>query len=373
MPLVVASVAGDVARVRELLETIANETIANVNFTEVDGGRTALVRASEHGQADCVRVLLEFGGDAGADSNSASVFGDTVLMLASAEASASTSSNTGVLSLLLEAGANVLEIDESEGTALGYGSAKLDVVQLLCAYVARREALCSWMAPAECCAWVLETSRWSTQLHHLELLPPARVRQLLVGGADVHASDGSGDGAPTPLGLARALLARNPAHEGASLLLRLGQLLVLEARFAGDEVALLDPARLVGFKGAGAPSSTGAGSRRSVCAPFGYHIEVTRWRWAGVLAVALVGAAGVLRMVSRVRARGPAAASPADALAATQAASTALRASRNRLSAFEPSCLRTTRARDCPGFEKCLGVMSGTPWQPPNPLLLPAL
>jgi hypothetical protein len=89
------------------------------------------------------------------------------------------------------------------------------------------------------------------------------VRQLLVGGADVSNGD---DGAPTPLRLARALLAREPAHEGASLvvdaaapwsrqnhalfpahararaaeLLRLGQLLVRESRFAGKGIALLD-------------------------------------------------------------------------------------------------------------------------------------
>jgi len=87
-----------------------------------------------------------------------------------------------------------------------------------------------------------------------------------VGGADVHASDGSGNDAPTPIGLARALLARDSAHEGASLvvaaaapwsrknhalfpahvraraaeLLRLGQLLLREACFAGKEGALLD-------------------------------------------------------------------------------------------------------------------------------------
>ncbi|KAJ1625691.1 hypothetical protein T492DRAFT_1037875, partial [Pavlovales sp. CCMP2436] len=102
------------------------------------------------------------------------------------------------------------------------------------------------------------------------------------------------------------------------------------------------------------------------------RLPAVRWRWA-LVAFALVGAAGVLRMVSHVRARGPAAASPTDALAATQAAAAARRASRNLLSPFEPSCLRTTRARDCPGFEECLGVMSGTPWQPPNPLLLPTL
>jgi len=154
---------------------------------------------------------------------------------------------------------------ELSGGRVQRGEPRLAVVQLLCAYGAQRETL-DPKVPADCRAWVLETSRWSTQLHHLEVIPPARVRQLLAGGADVHASDGSGDGAPTPLGLARALLARDPAHEGASLvvaaaapssrtnhalfpaharvraaeLLRLGQLLVREARFAGDEVALLD-------------------------------------------------------------------------------------------------------------------------------------
>jgi len=90
------------------------------------------------------------------------------------------------------------------------------VVQLLCAYGAQRKDLLS-SSPTDVRAWVLETSRWSTPLHHLELVPPVRVRQLFVGGVDVHASDGSGNEAPTPLGLARALLARDPAHEGASL------------------------------------------------------------------------------------------------------------------------------------------------------------
>jgi hypothetical protein len=58
-----------------------------------------------------------------------------------------------------------------------------------------------------------------TELHHLELLPPARVRELLVGGADPHACDSGGD-APTPLLLARALLQRDLEHEGAQLVVR---------------------------------------------------------------------------------------------------------------------------------------------------------
>ncbi|KAJ1629753.1 hypothetical protein T492DRAFT_907346 [Pavlovales sp. CCMP2436] len=283
MALFAACVAGNVGRVCLLLEAGANvnqvdafhstalmrasrgghaecarlllEVGADANCANVDG-RTALAMASRGGHADCVRLLLE----AGADANCADADDLTALM------SASFRRHTDCARLLLEAGADVLATDATGATALGWGSAWLGVVQLLCTYGARRETLHQTRAPADCRAWVLETSRWSTQLHHLELILPAHVRQLLVGGADVHASDGSGDGAPTPLGLARALLARDPAHEGASLvvaaaapwsrenhalfpahargcaaeLMRLGQLLVREARFAGKEGALLD-------------------------------------------------------------------------------------------------------------------------------------
>jgi len=214
------------------------------------------MRASKGGHAACARNLIA----AGANVDYAGAKGVTVLMWASNHDHAECTRD------LLAAGADVLATSTHGGhLALFYGSARLAVVKLLCAYSAHHEAICS-NSPAEVRAWVSETSRWSTRLHHLELLPEACVRQLLVGGADVHASDGSGDGAPTPLGLARALLARDPAHEGASLvvaaaapssrtnhalfpaharvraaeLLRLGQLLVREARFAGDEVALLD-------------------------------------------------------------------------------------------------------------------------------------
>jgi hypothetical protein len=45
------------------------------------------------------------------------------------------------------------------------------------------------------------------------------VRELLVGGFDLHACDGGAD-APTPLLLARALLQRDLEHEGAQLVVR---------------------------------------------------------------------------------------------------------------------------------------------------------
>ncbi|KAJ1620103.1 hypothetical protein T492DRAFT_915447 [Pavlovales sp. CCMP2436] len=320
--------AGDVGRARALIEAGADVNHAVVDVS-TGGTYTSLVVASGNGHAECARLLLEAGADvnlagmrcssallaaslgghvecarlllaAGADVNYAGVHGCTALMIASARCdeadtdfpgayvartSAPACARIDLLTVLLEAGADV-EADDNEfdekNTALTWGSGRLCVVQLLCAYGAWRGKLSNEYAPADCHAWVRETRRWSTQLHHLEFLTPARVRQLLVGGADVHASGdaydllsygseddasgGGGDGAPTPLGLAHALLARDPAHEGASLvvaaaapwsrenhalfpahvraraaeLLRLGQLLVREARFAGVEGALLD-------------------------------------------------------------------------------------------------------------------------------------
>ncbi|KAJ1639905.1 ankyrin repeat-containing domain protein [Pavlovales sp. CCMP2436] len=147
-----------------------------------------LYLACRHGQIGSVRYLLE----RGANANYVTSKGPTVLMYASLLGYAV------IMRLLLEAGADVLAQCTRGHTALSHSS-RLEVVQLLCAYGARRVALRS-DAPADAHAWVLGTSRWSTQLHHLKLISPARVRQLLAGGADVRASDGGGNDAPTPSG-----------------------------------------------------------------------------------------------------------------------------------------------------------------------------
>ncbi|KAJ1623490.1 hypothetical protein T492DRAFT_883514 [Pavlovales sp. CCMP2436] len=122
--------------------------------------------AIQAGHADCARVLLEAGADAGANVKHTTPSGATALM------AASNGGNVDCVHLLLEAGADAT--GTGGGIALSLGSVL---------------------------AVVLETSRWNTRLHHLELFPPAHVRQLLVGGADVLA--GCGDGASTPIGLAR--------------------------------------------------------------------------------------------------------------------------------------------------------------------------
>jgi hypothetical protein len=120
--------------------------------------------------------------------------------------------------------------------------------------------------PEDCCTWLLETRRWTSQLHHLELLPTARVRALVTAGTDLHARDGLDADAPSPLSLARQLLVRDAAHENAQLvvdaaapwsphnhalfpkaararaieLLLLGCLVAREQRFACCETALID-------------------------------------------------------------------------------------------------------------------------------------
>jgi ankyrin repeat protein len=211
---------------------------ADVNYSGAEG-TTALLLASDNGHGGVMRILLKAGAEvnaindkgctallvacandylegvtllieAGADVNYDGADGFTALLCASVNG------HTVVMRSLLEADAEVLATGFGGHSALSLGGSRLDVVQLLCAYGAAREALHP-TAPADCRRWVLKTSAWTSELHHIELLTPARVRQLLVDGADVHASDGSGFGAPTPLSLARALLVRDPAHEGASL------------------------------------------------------------------------------------------------------------------------------------------------------------
>ena len=67
--------------------------------------------------------------------------------------------------------------------------------------------------------WLDHTHGWCTPLHHLDLISPARARNLLRSGADVRAAI---EGGPTPLSLASELRDAGRAEEGtaASLVLR---------------------------------------------------------------------------------------------------------------------------------------------------------
>ncbi|KAG8466955.1 hypothetical protein KFE25_008334 [Diacronema lutheri] len=206
-----ACATGDAERVRAMLCRSAD-----VRAFDSAEGWSALMHASFHGHVDCVRALVRAG---------AAHAGPSALMLASQEGHIECARE------LLEAGA-----DANYATAFGHTAlmsaihrcpehARLPAVQLLCAYGARRESLFGRHGPelhglpADCASWLCATRRWCSALHHVELLPAARVRALILAGADVHASDG-GEDAPTPLVLACALLARSATgHEGAQLVL----------------------------------------------------------------------------------------------------------------------------------------------------------
>jgi hypothetical protein len=175
-------------------------------------GVTALMRACMHGHLNCVRVLLE----AGAPVAQAKQNGATALMLACRH------DHLNCVRALLEAGASRSKIDNRGFSVLALARPHLPLLQLLCVHGAQRNELTEDELDVmleECRAWIRATWRWTSELHHLELLPPARVSELLVGGADLHACDGGAD-APTPLLLARVLLQRDSGHEGAQLVVR---------------------------------------------------------------------------------------------------------------------------------------------------------
>jgi hypothetical protein len=178
--LMTACSNGHVGCVRALLEAGAP-----VEQARQDGMR-ALMWACQEGHVDCVRALLE----AGAPVEQAMQDGRTALLWACQQG------HTDCVCALLEAGASVSKIDNGSFSLLASARPDLPLLQLLCVHGAQR-----------------------SELHHLELLPPARVRKLLVRVADLHACDGGAD-APTPLSLAQAFLQRNSGHKGAQLVVR---------------------------------------------------------------------------------------------------------------------------------------------------------
>jgi hypothetical protein len=113
---------------------------------------------------------------------------------------------------LLEAGADVLPLNNNGTCALDFARSSLETLQLLCAYAPSRQAVHAQLARSPqplvepvSAQWLDATRRWSSPLHHFELLSLERVRALLAAGADLHAGDGAAD-APTPRSMAAARL-----------------------------------------------------------------------------------------------------------------------------------------------------------------------
>jgi hypothetical protein len=183
-----------------------------------------------------------------------------------------------VVSALLDAGARVNQSCRGF-TALHIAShiGNAEVAKVLCSHGADRtvlephtgdtvQAIAVRKGHTQLARWLIETAEWSSALHYVDLVPPARLRSLLRSGSDPFASNGRGG--PTPVTLARQkaemglapkgstarllLLAAGrwspvshelfpePARRRAVELIRLGWLLSRQARFLGEEQALVD-------------------------------------------------------------------------------------------------------------------------------------
>lgn len=183
---------------------------ADVACREYTLGWTALFHACRFGRLACARALIAAGADVSVEAHDAA----TALRVAT---------QCGELECaraLLDAGATSTP-SVIEAVHLAPSHKQLDMLALLCAYATSRRAASRALkrvgaSSLLCANWLASTKRWTTPLHHLEFLSTARVRALLRSGADVLASDRKAD-APTPIGVAIQLLARDPKDERAAL------------------------------------------------------------------------------------------------------------------------------------------------------------
>ena len=209
-PLLMASERGHVEVVKALLAG----GVA-VDQAATDSARPLLM-ASQVGHAEVVSVLLA----AGAAADQANRIGGTSLMAASQHGHAE------VVSTLLAAGSAVDQANQTGARpmSLACHNGHLPCVQLLSSYGAARTMQAPDGQPftAEQCAaghaavaaWLGDSRQWSTPLHHLRIIGRERARELLRGGADLHAA--AAVGGPTPLSLAQALRAAGDAAEGSA-------------------------------------------------------------------------------------------------------------------------------------------------------------
>jgi len=304
-PLFVASQKGHVEILAALLTAGAR-----VDGTKRSDRATPLLAASENGHAGVVSALLAAGAEVdpishqGPEGNEASEtplfaaclegHAEVVSALVNAGASidwtspndqltplmvAAEQGEVEVLTVLLEAGAavNHTDIDGDTAMSLSCGWNRLTCVQILSSYGATRtfptphgeftvEKIATDNGHEALAAFLVESRRWSTPLHHLRIIGAARAREQLRGGADLHAAAAAGG--PTPRSLAQALRAAGDAAPGSAVslvlaaaepwgprthslfpaaartfaaeLLLIGHQLSRQPRFAGEEISLVD-------------------------------------------------------------------------------------------------------------------------------------
>lgn len=205
----------------EIVEVLLSDpSLVDVDCPDRRMGRTALHAAAVCGHLDIVELLLA----SGAATDRTDHDGRTPLHLAADY------NDVRIAAALLEAGAKP---DRHEPHTLGllhFGAMQgyMELVQLLCAFGAVRQGFEAEEAERcghpELAAWLAATADCTTQLHYLELVPPARARDLLRDGADVFAA--RSPGAVSPLSRALEMDARGEAAAGSTawLVLRAAEL-----------------------------------------------------------------------------------------------------------------------------------------------------
>ena len=236
-------------------------------------GMTALIVACQEGIDSCVPLLLNAG--ASIEQTRGSRF-DTPLQLSC------TNGHYECARLLLERGASVNRVQDNGNTALVAACVQghADIVKLLSSFKAPRdftlhgttanvEAVTAHQGHLELTEWLVASRGWEP-LHHLEVLTAERARTLLRGGSDPHSPADAplqqhvyamarttitpAERAATVHGPASevVLLACRPWHRAnhelyptqararAVELLRLGQQLSSQPRFAGEAQAVVD-------------------------------------------------------------------------------------------------------------------------------------
>ena len=152
-------------------------------------------------------------------------YGDTPLYVACEKG------HTEIVTKLLAANANVDLASNSGGTmAIACYNGHLGIVQLLSSYGASRtwpflaapddtaEHAATRFGHHDVAAWLRAPRLWSTALHHLEFLTPARALALL-RAAPFILDAAAAPGGPTPLSLAREMAAKGRAAEGTAAFL----------------------------------------------------------------------------------------------------------------------------------------------------------
>ena len=190
----------------------------------------ALQYAALHGKTDMVRAFL----DGGEDVDCCDEDGETPLLLAVLNGHIHTAT------VLLESDADASLSDKDGHTPMScacqYGH--LATAKLLSSYGASRhfdlsfgsqkthetaEALAKFHGHLTLAAWLRDSCKWTTPLHHVAVISTSRTLALLRAGASIDAKDQEGD--LTPLALACELHAKGEAPNGtpAALVLKAAQ------------------------------------------------------------------------------------------------------------------------------------------------------